>query len=128
MKKRIPFVLLFTFILFSAFADPFNNKLSADERNTISSGEILIKNINYEKFMCLKKGDSELGNKLLDCKETKFSARVLEDDLGLKKPEGIILESEDGNFRCRLTLTEVLARLLDANRAELSNSLFGGNL
>ena len=70
----------------------------------------------------------KLGNKLLSCQETKFSARVLEDDLGLTKPEGIILESEDGNFRCRLTLTEVLARLLDANRAELSNSLFGGNL
>ena len=71
---------------------------------------------------------NKLGNKLLSCQETKFSARVLEDDLGLTKPEGIILESEDGNFRCRLTLTEVLARLLDANRAELSNSLFGGNL
>ena len=70
----------------------------------------------------------KLGDKLLSCKETKFSARVLEDDLGLAKPEGIILESEDGNFRCRLTLTEVLTRLLDVNRAELSNSLFGGNL
>ena len=71
---------------------------------------------------------NKLGDKLLSCKETKFSARVLEDDLGLTKPEGIILESEDGNFRCRLTLTEVLTRLLDVNRAELSNSLFGGNL
>ena len=80
--------------------------------------------LNEAKSFLSKK----LGNKLLDCKETKFSARVLEDDLGLTKPEGIILESEDGNFRCRLTLTEVLARLLDTNRAELANSLFGGNL
>ncbi len=80
--------------------------------------------LNEAKAFLSKK----LGNNLLDCKETKFSARVLEDDLGLTKPEGIILESEDGNFRCRLTLTEVLARLLDTNRAELANSLFGGNL
>ncbi len=70
----------------------------------------------------------KLGDKLLSCSETKFSARVLEDDLGLAKPQGIILESSDGNFRCRLTLTEVIERLLDAHRAELSNSLFGGNL
>ena len=70
----------------------------------------------------------KLGDKLLSCSETKFSARVLEDDLGLKKPQGIILEAEDGNFRCRLTLTEVIEGLLDSHRAELSNSLFGGNL
>ncbi len=70
----------------------------------------------------------KLGDKLLSCSETKFSARVLEDDLGLTKPQGIILESEDGNFRCRLTLTEVIEGLLDSHRAELSNSLFGGNL
>ena len=64
MKKSILLLCLFISLSLSVFADPFNNKLTTDERNTISTGEILIKNINYEKFMCLKKGASELGDKL----------------------------------------------------------------
>ena len=70
----------------------------------------------------------QLGDKLISCSETKFGAFVLEDDLGLAKPEGIILESEDKNFRRRLTLNEVIEKLLDTNRAELSTTLFGGDL
>ena len=71
---------------------------------------------------------SKLGNKLLSCKETKFGAEALEDDLGLDKPQGIILETEDKNFRSRLTLNEVIENLLDKNRSELSDTLFGGDL
>ena len=70
----------------------------------------------------------KLGKNLLSCTETKFGASVLEDDIGLAKPQGIILESEDKNFRCRLTLNEVIEGLLDSNRAELSATLFGGDL
>ena len=76
-----------------------------------------------KKFLSKK-----LGDKLLSCAETKFGAAVLEDDLGLAKPEGIILESEDKNFRWRLTINEVIEKLLDKNRAELSATLFGGDL
>ena len=65
MKKIILLSCIFLSLSISVFADPFNNKLTADERNTIASGELLIKNINYEKFMCLKKGESDLGDKLL---------------------------------------------------------------
>ena len=65
MKKIILSVFISISLLFSVIADPFNNKLNANERSTISNGEILIKNINYEKFMCLKKGDSSLGDKLI---------------------------------------------------------------
>lgn len=65
MKKIfISSLILFT-VLFSAFSDPFNNKLTSDERKTISTGEIIIKNINYEKNICLKKGVNSLGDKLL---------------------------------------------------------------
>ena len=70
----------------------------------------------------------KLGAALLSCKETKFGAQVLEDDLGLSKPEGIILESEDKNFRRRLTINEVIEKLLEQNRAERSSTLFGGDL
>ena len=71
---------------------------------------------------------SKLGDKLLSCTETKFGAVALEDEIGLANPQGIFLESEDKNFRCRLTLNEVIEKLLDTNRAELSNTLFGGDL
>ena len=65
MKKLVfSFILLISLTAFLS-ADPFNSKLTADERKTIESGEILIKNINYEKFMCFKKGESELGDILL---------------------------------------------------------------
>ena len=76
-----------------------------------------------EKFLSQK-----LGSQLLSCKETKFGAQVLEDDLGLSKPEGIILESEDKNFRRRLTINEVIEKLLDTKRAELCDVLFGGQI
>jgi len=68
----------------------------------------------------------KLGSKLLNCEETKFGKIVLEDDFGLEKPEGILLESEDKAFRARLTISEVIGRLLDENRKELSDALFGG--
>ncbi len=76
-----------------------------------------------KKFLSKK-----LGNQLLSCTQTIFGAKALEDDDGLSNPQGIILESEDKAFRCRLTLSEVVERLMDSNRAELSDALFGGKL
>ncbi len=70
----------------------------------------------------------KLGSKLVSCSETKFGLSALEDEIGLEKPQGIILESEDKNFRCRLTLSEVITKLLDTNRSELSDTLFGGQI
>ena len=70
----------------------------------------------------------KLGSKLASVSETKFGAEALESEIGLEKPQGIILESEDKNFRCRLTLSEVIEKLLDSHRSELSDTLFGGQL
>lgn len=76
-----------------------------------------------KKFLSKK-----LGKNLLDCQETIFRKMALEEEYGLEMPKGIILESDDKTFRCRLTLSEVIGQLLDKNRAELSEALFGGNL
>ena len=65
MKKITQLFLISTILIASIFADPFNTKLTEDERATISTGEIIIKNINYEKNICLKKGVNPLGDKLL---------------------------------------------------------------
>ena len=49
----------------------------------------------------------------------------LRDDYGLEIKEGIILETEDMNFRCRLTISEIISKILDNDRIELANTLFG---
>jgi len=72
--------------------------------------------------------EKNLGKNLLGCQETIFRKIVLEEDFGLDTPKGIILESEDKLYRCRMTLSEVIGQLLDTYRAELSDALFGGKL
>lgn len=66
-----------------------------------------------------------LGKNLAAVEKTEFGKISMEDDLGLKSKEGIILESEDKNYRCRLTVTQVLSQILDKYRGELSQALFG---
>ena len=65
MKKSLFTLVFLIFSVFTGIAEPFNSKLSADDRATLASGKILIKNINYEKNMCLKKGAVPLGDKLI---------------------------------------------------------------
>ena len=65
MKKITQLFFISTILIASIFADPFNSKLTDSERAEIESGEIIIKNINYEKNICLKKGVNPLGDKLL---------------------------------------------------------------
>lgn len=51
--KKILNLTLFLLFNFSIFALPFNSKLSQEELNKLNDGEILIRNIDYEKNMCL---------------------------------------------------------------------------
>ena len=66
MKKILQLFFISTILIASIFADPFNSKLTDSERAEITNGEIIIKNINYEKNICLKKGVNPLGDKLLE--------------------------------------------------------------
>ena len=65
MKRIICSVLFLITLVFAGFADPFNSRLTENERAKIATGDILIKNINYEKYISLKKGEVTLGDKLL---------------------------------------------------------------
>ena len=60
--------------------------------------------------------------------KTDFGKLVPEESYSLSKKnlKGIILESEDKNYRYRFTISEVLGKVLDKNRAELVQALFGG--
>ena len=64
MKKLLLFLSLL-FIFSFIYADPFNEKLTAEERQTIASGEILIKNINFDKYMCLTEEATPLAPELI---------------------------------------------------------------
>jgi len=87
MKKIISSVLII-FTLFSIVsADPFNNRLTAEERESINNGELIIKNINYEKFMCLKKGENELGDRLL-AEIRELSPKYLAEVIQIKPYKG----------------------------------------
>ena len=81
MKKILHLIFISSILLASLSADPFNNKLTENERATLATGEILIKNINYEKNICLNKGVSDLGDSLLaDIHELnpKYLAEVIQ--------------------------------------------------
>ena len=60
-------------------------------------------------------------------KQVIFGQLVPEETYSLEEDNlrGIILESEDKNYRYRLTISEVLGNVLDKNRAELASALFG---
>ena len=71
----------------------------------------------------------EYKNEIKDYKQTDFGKLVPEEAYSLDKEnlQGIILETEDKNYRYRLTTSEVLGIVLDKNRAELAQSLFGAD-
>jgi len=78
-------------------------------------------NLDSAKKLLSKK----MGKNLGQCSKTDFGKLVLEEDIGLSKNEGIILETEDKSLRIHLTLVEKISRILDKNRNELAEVLFG---
>lgn len=80
MKKQI---ILTSLLIFAAniFANPFNSKLTEEEKQKLEAGEILIRNIDYTKNMVFSEGVSKKGDKLLQTvKEIKpkYLAEVIQ--------------------------------------------------
>lgn len=69
---------------------------------------------------------SQFGKNLISVEETVFGKKAEEEFTLLEKNAGIILESEDKNLKCRLTLSEIFSELIDKKRAELYDALFDG--
>ncbi|MBR5401030.1 MAG: hypothetical protein IK102_04385 [Treponema sp.] len=82
----------------------------------------------FDKDKAGSKLESVLGIKPASIVQTEFSRTIIEDDIGLEKNEGIILETTDKSMRCRLTLTQVFAGIMDKYRAQLTQALFDGNV
>lgn len=68
-----------------------------------------------------------LGASLGSTEKTEFNKIIFEESV-LKENKGIILISDNGEVKCRFTLSQVVEEILDKKRAELSESLFGKTL
>ena len=67
MNKKFFFLIsIFVFSLFSVWSLPFNEKLTDEEKTIIDSGQVFIKNIKFHKNMSLNRGNTILGDKLID--------------------------------------------------------------
>ena len=65
MKKISIILSAITFLAgWSLTALPFNNKLTSSEADKLKNGEVLIRNIDYPKYMCIS-GESEAITKVL---------------------------------------------------------------
>ena len=79
--KRL-FLLIFSFLLcFTLSAHVFNEKLTDDEFTKLKNGQLLVKNINFQKNMCLKQGEIPLGDSLhqeIKSLNPKYLAEVIQ--------------------------------------------------
>ena len=70
MKRSFKIFLATAFFLLGVFNLPaapyFNKNLTAEEQKTLDKGEVLIKNIVYQKYMSLEKGYNDDCDKLID--------------------------------------------------------------
>ncbi|MBR5645811.1 MAG: hypothetical protein IKX23_04150 [Treponema sp.] len=64
MKKYLLFTSFFLFISTILNANPFNSNLTNDENEMLNKGEVLIKNIDYQKYMCLNPEFNETTKKI----------------------------------------------------------------
>ena len=85
-KSLFPLVL---FCLFSngLFAGVFNSKLTAEEQKKLDNGEVLIKNITYQKNMCINKDYNHYCESITD-EIKKLSPKYLAEIIQVKPYKG----------------------------------------
>ena len=79
--KKIKILLTLLLATSSLFANPFNDKLSPEEKVKLENGEILIRNIDYTKNMVFSEGVSKKGDFLLNTVKDvkpKYLAEVIQ--------------------------------------------------
>lgn len=79
--KKIKILLTLLLTTSSLFANPFNDKLSQEEKVKLENGEILIRNIDYTKNMVFSEGVSKKGDFLLNTVKDvkpKYLAEVIQ--------------------------------------------------
>lgn len=86
LKKFILLSVLFTGVT-TLFAHPFNSKLTNSELERLNNGEVVIKNIDYQKNMCLNGSTDSVCDKIVkDVKD--FNPKYLAEIIQIKDYEG----------------------------------------
>jgi V/A-type H+/Na+-transporting ATPase subunit E len=76
----------------------------------------------------VRKAFEKQGVTLDSCVQTEYEKSGDDKVEGLTVREGIILETDDREIRCRLTISQIVGELESVYRAELASTLFGGRL
>ncbi|MBQ8680497.1 MAG: hypothetical protein IJ688_09995 [Treponema sp.] len=100
--KRLIFAFTLLFLTFSVYAQVFNEKLSEEDFSKLKNGELLVKNINFQKNMSLNKEKILLGENLFS-EITKLSPKYLAEVIQFKPYQG----NEDLPARLEETLNNV---------------------
>lgn len=100
--KKISIIFVSLLIALNCYAEPFNNKLSEEERALLATGDVLIKNINFERNICLQKEYSPISDELLSIID-KLNPKYLAEVIQYKPYEG----NEDLPQRLESTLNNV---------------------
>ena len=99
------FATIFAFLACqSLFADVFNQKLTPEEKQKLNKGEVLIKNIQYQKNMCLNK-DFNADTQALTEEIKQLSPKYLAEIIQIKPYKG--------NENLPEVLTELLYNVSD---------------
>lgn len=85
--KRLFSIIVFSILCFSLSAQVFNDKLTTEELEQLNNGEVIIKNINYKRNMCLNINDETLAGEL-NTIITKLSPKYLAEVIQFKPYEG----------------------------------------
>jgi V/A-type H+/Na+-transporting ATPase subunit E len=76
----------------------------------------------------VKKALEKLNVAVAEYEQVEFEKSGDDAVAGLAVKEGVILETEDKQIRCRLTISQIVGELESRCRAELASTLFGGRL
>ncbi|MBO4321340.1 MAG: hypothetical protein J5857_12805 [Treponema sp.] len=97
-------------------------------KNVLGDRKVSACVIGFSLDSAKKMLESSLGVQLLSMEQKQKSA--LDEDVlpGFVFEDGVILVTEDGSIKCRLTLKERVKEILDDKKMELSQALFAGRL
>ena len=97
-------------------------------KNVLGDRKVSAYVIGFSLDSAKKMLESSLGVQLLSMEQKQKSA--LDEDVlpGFVFEDGVILVTEDGSIKCRLTLKERVKEILDDKKMELSQALFAGRL
>lgn len=135
-KKR--FLVDFIQSAINKATDEFLEQLSEEERlelvlkqlekseDVLKSKKVCVSVYGFDEKFVQSKLDKKLD--VESYSKTEFNKIIVENDCGLTRKEGVIVEACDKSVRCRFTLSEIISQIQYKYRAELCDALFGGRL